>query len=403
MIRISSIIFFIALSNTSHASEWQFSDSVTISSYGKPGIFHHLESSGRKNIATNNDMVAVAWEDNHQGEPAIYLALKPLDKDNFSKPIRISSGKEAYEPVITHIDNIRFLVAWEQDNHIWARIVTGKHTGQAYQLDTTKSAQVSVARDPNGTIHVTWSRYQGRHPLIVYTSLKHAGDRIIPSKIISIESQPPENRQTYPGIAANSNGVTVAWEDRRHGHTKLYYSHRSYSAGKFSKARQLNESKTGAAPFGRGPGVTRVTLTSAANGTLAAAWMDKRDYRSGYDIYASVSKDGGQRFGPNEKAQDIGGDNIPQWHPAITISNNGLIAIAWDDTRDDTSDIWLSWRTEKDWSDDIMIEPASGDGEQNNPAICFDSSGTLHVAWINRPGNETSRLMYASGTLINTR
>ena len=402
MIRITTVIFFFALATASDASEWTFAESVIISSSAESGVFHHLESSGRKNISVHNGTVAVTWEDNHQGRPAIYVAFKRVGNSNFSKPIRISSGREAYEPVITSIDNIRFLVAWEQDNHIWARTVTMKNTGRTYQLDTKKSAQVSLARGPNGVIHLTWSRYDGRHPVIVYTSLKRTGDKIITNKVIPVEPEPPKHKQTYPGIVANSTGVTVAWEDRRHGHTKLYYSHRSNNAAQFSIARQLNESITGAAPFGRGPGVTRVALTSATGNQLAATWMDKRDFHGGYDIYASVGTDGGTGFGPNEKAQDIGGENIPQWHPTIAMLASGLVVIAWDDTRDDTSDIWLSWRTAEGWSDDFMVEPASGDGEQNNPAICFDSKGTLHIAWINKQDDNTNQLMYASGTLVNT-
>jgi len=402
MIRITSVIFLLALQTISHASEWLFTEPVNISRSAKPGIFHHLESSGRKNIDANNGTVAISWEDNHQGEPAIYVAFKHVDKNHFSKPISISTGKEAYEPVITSIDNNRFLVAWEQDNHVWARIITVKNSGPTYQLDKNKSAHVSLARGPNGKIHAAWSRYQGRHPIIVYAALKHTGDEIISHKPVALESGPVKNRQTYPSIAANSTGVTVAWEDRRHGHTKLYYSHRSYSALHFSKAKPLNESKTGTAPFGRGPGVTRVTLSSTAGNRLAAAWMDKRDFRGGYDIYAAVSTDGGLSFAANEKAQDIGGDNIPQWHPAIAVRPSGLTAVAWDDTRDDTSDIWLSWRTAEGWSDDFMVEPASGDGDQSNPVICFDSKGTLHIAWINKLDKHTNQLKYTSGTLANT-
>jgi hypothetical protein len=170
----------------------------------------------------------------------------------------------------------------------------------------------------------------------------------------------------------------------------------------FSQARQLNEAKTGKAPFGRGPGVMRVTLASTNKNAVAAAWMDKRDYRSGYDIYAGISIDGGLEFGSNEKAQDIGGDNIPQWHPTIGMLDNGLVAVAWDDNRDDNPDIWLSWRTTNGWSEDYMVDPASGSGDQSNPAICFDSKGTLHIAWINKVTNKANQIMYASGTMINT-
>jgi hypothetical protein len=130
--------------------------------------------------------------------------------------------------------------------------------------------------------------------------------------------------------------------------------------------------------------------------------MDKRNYRSGYDIFGAVSVDGGLLFGANEKIQDIGGDNIPQWHPAIDQLDSGLIAVVWDDNRDDSSDILLSWRTANGWSEDYLVEPASGDGDQSNPAICFDAKGKLHIVWVNKLADKTNQLMYTSGSMINS-
>ena len=72
------------------------------------------------------------------------------------------------------------------------------------------------------------------------------------------------------------------------------------------------------------------------------------------------------------------------------------IAVAWDDNRDNTSDIWMSWRTAQGWSDDLAVPPASGPGDQTDPVLAFDGEGRLHVAWIARPSvNGPTRIWYA--------
>lgn len=40
--------------------------------------------------------------------------------------------------------------------------------------------------------------------------------------------------------------------------------------------------------------------------------------------------------------QDSFGDNVSQWHAAITANSTGRVVAAWDDNRDGTPDVWLS-------------------------------------------------------------
>ena len=150
--------------------------------------------------------------------------------------------------------------------------------------------------------------------------------------------------------------------------------------------------------FGRGTGSARVALAAAGNKRIMAVWSDKRDFLSGYDVYGAWSDDGGKTFGKNQKVQDSFGDSIAQWHPAVAANDAGLVAVAWDDDRDGTSDIWLSWPTESGWADNVAITGASGPGTQNNPAIALDNAGNLHVAWIAKEdANGATQIFYALG------
>ena len=93
---------------------------------------------------------------------------------------------------------------------------------------------------------------------------------------------------------------------------------------------------------------------------MVAVWLDKRDFLSGYDVYAAFSSDGGRSFGRNLKVQDGFGENIAQWHAAVAANNQGRVVAVWDDDRDGNSDIWLANWTGKGYSDNVAVPAASG-------------------------------------------
>lgn len=135
-------------------------------------------------------------------------------------------------------------------------------------------------------------------------------------------------------------------------------------------------------------------------------WADKRNFRSGYDIFAAVHPGGSAGFGADEKVQDSFADLIAQWHPEIAAGRIGtrlLVVAVWEDDREGTQDIWLSLRIEEQWSDDMEIPGASGQGVQVEPAVAFDAAGRLHLAWVEKEHIDgPSRIRYLSGDPIPT-
>jgi hypothetical protein len=129
---------------------------------------------------------------------------------------------------------------------------------------------------------------------------------------------------------------------------------------------------------------------------VIAAWLDKRDFLSGYDVYAAFSHDGGRSFSRNLKVQDSFGDNVAQWHAAIVADQAGRVVAVWDDDREGASDVWLSDWTGKDFGDNLAVPGASGAGAQSDPVVHLDGSGTLHVAWLEKTESGGTRLKYAS-------
>lgn len=363
------------------AAPWQYAEPIVIAAPAA-GVFHHLESAGRRSIAVGGDTVAIVWEDNRSGAPQVYVGLVRIGERDVSKALRVSTGDAAYEPAIAALGDRQFVIAWEQDDAVWVRTLKDQRLGEPQRLAAAVSAQASLAADGQRALAV-WSERRDNASRIAMREIVWRGadkplDLLAPQWV---DSAPPDAEQFYPAVTLNRRGATVAWEDRRHGHTMLLVAHAT-DGGKFTAPQPLNErSSQRSAIYGKGPGAARPVLTSWGHGGVAAAWLDKRDFTSGYDVYAGLSEDG-RRFGRNEKVQDDFGNAISQWHVTAAGDTNRNLVVAWDDNRDDNADVWIAWRTVQGWSGDHAVPGAAGAGEQTSPSVALDRRGGLHLAWI---------------------
>jgi hypothetical protein len=141
--------------------------------------------------------------------------------------------------------------------------------------------------------------------------------------------------------------------------------------------------------LGRGTGAMRPAL-AALGDAAATVWLDKRDFLSGYDVYAALP---GQD--KNTKVQDSFGDAIAQWHPAAAGNIPGTLVVAWDDDRDGNADIWLSWLTPQGFAENTAPPPAAGLHSQTDPVLALDDVGNLHLAWRHLEASGRSSLRYS--------
>ena len=102
--------------------------------------------------------------------------------------------------------------------------------------------------------------------------------------------------------------------------------------------------------------------------------------------------------------QDSFGENFSQWHPAIGGAADGALAVVWDDDRDGSTDIQLSWKTPDGWSEDLAVPPASGPGQQAHPSITLDEHGHLHLVWLDyQEKGQPTRVFYVMGKRSATK
>jgi hypothetical protein len=193
---------------------------------------------------------------------------------------------------------------------------------------------------------------------------------------------------------AGEGSVTVAWEDRRARHTVPMVSH-SRDGRRFSPPTRLSDHKSGSVGgLGAGTGAMRPTLSSWGERGVAAVWLDKRDFLSGYDVYAAFDA-GARRFGKNLRVQDGFGDNMAQWHALVVGDAGGRLVALWDDARDGTPDVWLADWDGAAFGDNVAVPAAAGPGAQSDPVATLDADGFLHVVWLDRDEQAGTRIRYA--------
>jgi hypothetical protein len=376
------------------AQPWQFSQPVDVTAGNRQGVFHHLNSSGRHNIAVSGNTIAVTWEDNRNGTPSVYLARKDRKAAAFAE-IKISGNGEAYEPSLTALPNDRFAVAWEEDGKIRLRIIDASSLGPVFTVEG-EATQASLAT-ANRQLLLVYTSHQDRYARIRLQRFAVDGVNLRARDNCPVDANAPVDDQLYPTAVSLTDRTVVAWEDRRPGHTIIMAAGTLADATcRFTAPQRISEKSSGPRrPYGKGHGVARVAMHSYGSGQILAAWADKRDFREGYDIYAALYQDKDKLFGKNMKVQDPFGGVAQQWHPAVAGDTAGTVVVAWDDNRDGDPNIMLSWLEDGSWSDDLPVPGASGPGEQNQPTITLDSNGDLHLAWTERQTlNGPTRLRY---------
>ena len=375
-----------------HAA-WVWSEPQTVNAVQGAAIFPHIESANRQGVAISGDTVGVVWEDNRSGSPQCYLATQSGPSAAFSAATRLSRG-ECFEPVVVALGGGRFVAAWEEAGRVHAQLVPG---GAVIKLTQTESAQVTLAVSGD-RLYAAWAEQAGAYKRVVFAHLVVKSKNLKVHRVKPVENQSPRDEQSWPALAVAGDGrVVLAWEDRRDRHSVPLVSV-SQEGKPFSLPVRLTDMKSGPASggLGAGTGAMRPTLTRWGKRGVAAVWLDKRDFLSGYDVYAALD-DGVGRFGRNLKVQDSFGDNMSQWHATVVGHASGQLIALWDDARDGTSDVWLAEWNGEGFGDNVSIPAAAGAGAQSDPVASLDSAGRLPVVWLDRDDQAVTRIRYVRG------
>lgn len=361
----------------------------TLNTQQGPSIFHHLESGGRQSITFSNNNVAVVWEDNSSGTNSVYYVYKKIDASEFSKPVNLSASTPAYSPVISAFKD-GFIVAWEQDDS--TRLIYIDMHGtilSAINLGNSQERQISFHYS-NGDLLAAWIIGDFHSSDVVTAMISTDAKALLQiNKLQVIDADSPKTLKAYPSILKTSDNFIISWQDLRTGTNVIRYI-RSTGNNTHSEQKSINETIKKSDKYGRGSGVMRASMSRIDTDSIIAVWMDKRARKSGYEVFASISDDNGKSFGENIKVQDTFGDQLPQWNASVVSDGSGKYIVLWNDSREGNQDIYYSYMDEGEWSDDVMIDIASGTGEQYAPSAVFDNDGNIHLVWLNKEDDETS-------------
>lgn len=381
---------------------WNFGPARELSDVHGAGVFHHLESAGRRNIAVAAGVVAAAWEDDHDGVPRVRLRLMGGQSEAFGAPITVSGPGEAFEPTLLAVGADRFAIAWEEDGRIQARTIGVDGTAAAtMDLQDPEAGQASLSAHEQ-TLYLVRAAREGRFRRIRLAVLAwDSGGTLRTGMDCAVDQVPALDDQLYPASAVVGDEVVVAWEDRRPGHTIIMAAaaplNRPCAFSAPIRISQRPGDGIRRLPYGKGHGVARVALASFGPKGLFAVWEDKRNFREGYDIYGAAYQGHG-RFGENQRVQDDFGELSRQWHATVAGHPAGPLVAAWSDEREGNSDIFFAMREQGVWGENLSLPGASGPGEQSHPSLTLDAGGNLHVAWVFRETvSGPTRLYYLLG------
>lgn len=374
-------------------ADWTFSP-AEIAAAGK-GVFHHMDASGRQALALSDGHVAITWEDDRTGVPRCYLGIKAPGQAGFRE--QAFGRGECFAPGITALSNGRFGIIWEDESGVNAAQVQAGAIGEPLGL-AVRGGQGAMAWHPTLGLMAAWTAPEGRWQRLWLARLKVESGHLDLVEKLHLESGPIKDDQMYPALAATASGFALAWEDRRLGHTVIFSS-RTSDGQTWSPPGRVSQNATGKAQgtdLGRGTGAMRPSLASLGADRVAAVWLDKRDFLSGYDVYAALPESR-----KNIKAQDSFGDAIAQWHPAVAGTHQGQLVVAWDDDRDGTADIWITrLLPQGGFGENWAPPPAAGPDAQSDPVVVLGETGDLHLAWIERDSSGLSSIRYSLGITI---
>jgi len=253
------------------------------------------------------------------------------------------------------------LGTWNVERGTW-----NVERGTRLTFDLARSERPAIAVNSTG-LHVVWSDDRSGHREVYY-KMRPAGSAVW-SDDLQLSHSEVEART--PTIAANEEGVHVAWLDYRHGNWALYY--RLYTvAGGWGPETRLALSRVEGSPGGLamlwepevvastgrvclvapvyGAGVQALcrasgastwvtaTVASAASNahdvtlaldgaTVHAAWSQIAD--DNWEIYYNRSTDGGLTWGTPARLTN---NQFDSWQPALAAAG-GSVHLVWADDR----------------------------------------------------------------------
>jgi len=333
---------------------------------------------------------------------AVLMVLAPTGQAiSFNLNKRVDSGSgNAQTPAVALNSTGTIVVVWSDDrNGNWdvmaARSTNGGSTwaGDTRVDDSSSGDQVApdIAIAPNNRVHVVWQDGRGTNNHIYYATSTNAGSSFGTNQRVDDSSS---GAQSNPAVAANSSTVFVTWEDTRNGHYEIYFSKSTDNGTTWSTNKHVDDSSL--SYDARYP-----DIAVDSSGKIVIVWEDYRN--SNWDIYSSVSTDGGSTWSANKRVDDTGIGTLQQEMPSIAVDLDKKFHVMWQDYRNSNYQIFYSNSTtpSTSWSANQRVDDSAG-GTSKYPSVTVDINRMVHGIWQDYRNSGNPDIYYSNITKTGT-
>ncbi len=382
-------IILLLLSGESFA-EVTFEPPVRINDDPPQINFHDTYSSGQRSIAVKGKNAAIVWNDIRNGNNDVFFSFASDGGKTFSKNIRVNDdnkgGNHWYAAAAVDEKGTAYVV-WEDDRdgkgNIYFAKKEEKKEGFTKNIPVSPDAKSeqggpAIAVDKKGTIYLAWHDNRNGNNDIFLAKSRNGGKNF--EKPVRVDDTGNDvSDQIYPTIAVdNEDGVYVAWYDYRNGNSDIYFVKSNGGGRTFSKSIKINFGEDERGKTGQ----NSPSIVTDGKGGVYLTWEDKRNPKTGSDVYFARLADSGNAFEKNIHIDDEDAENSSQNYPSITANEKGIIVIAWDDDRSGFSDIYLSYSNDggKSFSKNFGLRISNGK-HRTAPSIAVDNEGNIYLIY----------------------
>lgn len=346
----------------------------------------------------NNGNVFVAWSDARNGNFDIYFSRSTDGGDNWNTDIKVNDDiGSAYQDGSSLVvdNNGNLYLAWFDDRNgnrdvYFAHSTDGGNSWSSNikindDTGTTLQAGVNLAVGANNHVYAVWVDGRNGTGDIYFSYSTDGGNSWSSNAKVNDDSGTQRSSPTIV-VDANSN-IYVAWPDGRNGYYDsmlfrnydIYFAHSIDDGNSWSADVRINDDTGMADQF-------NPNLAVDSSGIIHATWGDDRNGNG--DIYFAKSTDGGYHWSTNIRVNDDTGSNS-QGTSSLALDGSGNLYVAWQDGRNNNSDIYFSRSINggDSWNVNLKINDDIEAAYQDDPSLTVDDSGNLYAAWLDRRNN----------------
>jgi hypothetical protein len=331
----------------------------------------------------------IVWTDEKSGDWDIYGQRYSSDGTALGVNFKINddTGYESqYWPTSKGEKNGNFIVSWadkryNNDWDIYAQRFAADGTALENNFKVNTDAGIStqlrpdIAIEENGNFIIAWGDYRNGNG-DVYAQ-RYLSDGTSLGDNFKLNDDTPDTDQRNPTIAVDIAGnFTVCWGDDRNDYSDIYAQRFTSDATPIGINFKVNSG-----PVGSYEGESKISADE--NGNFLIIWKDNRFNFNG-DIFAQSYLSDGTTAGDNFIVNDdVGSAN--QIGPSIAKDNNDNFIIAWIDSRNYRTDIYVQRFSSDGFalgSNILVNDEIQAYANYKGPSVSSDDAGNFVVAWV---------------------